>query len=241
MFNTTIVLFYTLALVVEIIGTISWFWSSVFFIPLAKMLLPFYTILWLTSVLHVSSNLSKLYLFQHGIDKKALLWIGIPSVLGVIAGAIWSKYIGVHLLSIILGIFLIAISSYELFAKHIILPKKPSRMIGWGTLAGVLAWLIGTGWAIRWLTLASFALSKDIFIATSAAIDLGVDFSRMIIYISQWYIQGNYRRYIPWLMILAFVGSFIGKKALHHISQKKFETIVLVTICIIGVITIIWA
>lgn len=238
MLNATAILFFWLALAVEIVGTISWFWSSVFFIPLAKLILPFYTILGLTSILHVSSNISKLYLFQNGIDKKAFIWIGIPSIIGVIAGAIGSKYVGVHVLSIVLGVFLVAISAYELFAKHIILPKKPAWMIWGGTIAGTLAGLIGTGWAIRGLTLASFALSKDVFIATSAAIDLGVDFSRMVIYIGQWYVQWNYRRYVPWLIIIAFVWSSLGKRALLHISQKKFETIVLVAICIIGIITI---
>lgn len=238
MLNTTMIVFFGLALIVEIIGTISWFGSSVFFIPLAKLVLPFYTVLGLTSILHVSSNLSKLYLFQNGIDKKAFLRIGIPSIIWVIAGAIGSKYIGIHILSIVLGIFLVVISAYQLFAKHIILPKKPSWMMGGGTLAGILAGLIGTGGAIRGLTLASFALSKDVFIATSAAIDLGVDFSRMVVYILQGYVQWQYWRYVPWLIIIAYVGSLLGKKVLFHVSQQKFETIVLITICVIGIITL---
>jgi hypothetical protein len=50
-----------------------------------------------------------------------------------------------------------------------------------GGVAGFLAGLIGTGGAVRGLALAAFNLEKGTFVATSAGIDSGVDFSRMII------------------------------------------------------------
>jgi uncharacterized membrane protein YfcA len=49
---------------------VSGFGSSILFVPLASMFLDFKLVLGITAVFHVFSNLSKIYLFQSGIDKK---------------------------------------------------------------------------------------------------------------------------------------------------------------------------
>jgi uncharacterized protein len=58
--------------------------------------------------------------------------------------------------------------------------------------AGLLAGHIGTGGAIRGLVLAAFNLEKGVFVATSAAIDSGVDLSRMIIYLRNNYLTADF-------------------------------------------------
>ena len=88
--------------------------------------------------------------------------------------------------------------------------------------AGLLAGLIGTGGAIRGLVLAAFDLEKGVFVATSAAIDSGVDLSRMIIYLRNNYLTADFYWYIPGLFLVAFAGSYTGKFVLNKIEQKKF-------------------
>ena len=56
-------LFFLIALLSEIVGTIGGFGSSVFFVPLAGLFFDFHTVLALTSILHVFSNAAKLVLF----------------------------------------------------------------------------------------------------------------------------------------------------------------------------------
>ena len=85
------IVFLLLALVAEIIGTIGGFGSSVFFVPLGNFYFDFYSVLGLTAIFHLSSNLSKIFLFKKGIDKKLLLNIGIPSVIFVVIGGFLSK------------------------------------------------------------------------------------------------------------------------------------------------------
>lgn len=60
--------FLVLTLVAEIIGTIGGFGSSVFFVPFANIFFDFHTVLGITAIFHLSSNLSKIYLFRKGLD-----------------------------------------------------------------------------------------------------------------------------------------------------------------------------
>ena len=62
------IVFLILALLAEIIGTVGGFGSSVFFVPLAAFYFDFQTVLGLTAVFHLSSNISKIGLFRKGID-----------------------------------------------------------------------------------------------------------------------------------------------------------------------------
>jgi len=159
------VLFLILALVAEVIGTIGGFGSSVFFVPLGNFYFDFYSVLGMTAIFHLSSNISKIFLFKKGLDKKLLLYIGVPSVLFVVIGGFLSKMVDSGALEIILGIFLVIFSLLFLIKSEIVvLPSKKNAMIG-GTLSGFSAGLLGTGGAIRGLTMAAFNLEKNAFIA----------------------------------------------------------------------------
>lgn len=103
-------LFLILALIAEIVGTIGGFGSSVFFVPIANFYFDFESVLGLTAIYHLSSNLSKIFLFKKGLDKQLLINIGVPSVLSVIIGGFLTKFLNSQYLEIILGVFLIALS-----------------------------------------------------------------------------------------------------------------------------------
>jgi uncharacterized membrane protein YfcA len=96
--------------------------------------------------------------------------------------------------------------------------------------SGFIAGIAGTGGAIRGITLAAFQLSKDVFIATSAVIDLGVDTSRAIVYVYNGYFEYEYLFLIPFLIAIGFGGSYVGKKILQRTSETAFRYLVLVVI-----------
>ena len=230
-----IILFLLLALISEVAGTIGGFGSSVIFVPLAGFFFDFHTVLLVTGILHVFSNTAKLILFRKGIDWKLVMLLGIPSIFFVIIGAILSKHIKSEYIEFGLGIFLITIAAFMLFFPKAKVTPTNFNAIAGGGIAGFLAGLIGTGGAIRGLSLAAFSLEKNIFIATSAAIDFGVDFSRTIIYWSNAALDKKLYIYIPILLVVAFVGSYIGKLALKKVSQESFKKIVLIFIILIGI------
>jgi uncharacterized membrane protein YfcA len=73
-------------------------------------------------------------------------------------------------------------------------------------------------------------------VATSAVIDLGVDASRAGIYIWNGYFQSEHIKLVPMLIVIAFVGSYIGKLILAKTSNEFFRYTVLLVI----VATSIW-
>ncbi|WP_259014517.1 sulfite exporter TauE/SafE family protein [Emticicia fluvialis] len=232
-------LFYFLTLLAEIIGTIGGFGSSVFFVPIANHFLSFHQVLGILSLLHIFSNLSKIVLFRKGFNKSIFLKIGIPSIIFVIIGAYFSKYVNTSIANLLLGLFL------SLFAGLLILkpdfafkPTLVNAVIGGGLSGGMAGWL-GTGGAVRGLALASFNVQKDTFLATSALIDFMVDLSRFGVYSFQGYLTRDMLWQAPALLVISFTGSWLGKRLLNHIPQEPFRKLSLWLILLIGVYSLI--
>jgi len=233
-----ITLFILLALLAEILGTLGGFGSSMFFVPIAGYFFDFHSVLGITALFHLSSNISKIVFFRKGFDKRLVLMIGIPSVVFVIAGAFLSKSVNSSLLQIILAIFLIALSLLFMIYKKIQLRPTTFNSITGGALSGIATGLIGTGGAIRGLTLAAFNLDKERFIATSAIIDLGIDLSRSVVYFSNGYMHRHDLYLVPILLVVGVVGTWIGKKLLSRFTEKQFRYIVLSLVLLTGSITL---
>lgn len=232
-------LFILLALLAEILGTVGGFGSSLFFVPIAGYFLDFQSVLGITAIFHVSSNLTKITFFRKGVDKQLLLYIGVPAVLFVILGAALSNYFRSDVLESFLAVFLIVLSLFFLIFRNF--EVKPTRInsIGGGALSGLMAGLLGTGGAIRGMVLAAYNLKIEVFIATSAIIDLGIDLSRSIVYTLNGYVHTHDLYLVPILLVVSIAGTYIGKLILARMSEKQFKTIVLVLVFITGVITLI--
>ena len=231
-------LFYALALISEVIGTISGFGSSILFVPIASLFFDFKVVLGITALFHVFSNISKIVLFRQGIDKNIAIKLGIPAVIFVIIGAILNKYISQKEIELLMSILLVLLSLFLLIYSDKTLSQTNSSLVGGGAVSGFLAGLIGTGGAIRGLTLMAFNLEKNIFIATSALIDLGVDSSRAFIYFLNGYIHQEFFFTIPFLLIISIAGTWIGKKIIHYIPQALFRYIVLIVIIATSVVQV---
>lgn len=231
--------FIILAIIAEILGTVGGFGSSVFFVPVANFFLDFQSVLGITALFHVSSNITKIAFFKKGLNKKLVLTLGIPAVVFVSVGAFLSKYVDPVILTYVLGGFLIALSLLFLIFKKLKVKDNSKNAIVGGTLSGLSAGLLGTGGAIRGITMAAFKMDKNTFIATSAVIDLGVDFSRTIVYYYNGYIHTHDLYLIPILILVGIIGTWIGKKILFRISQDQFRNFVLFLILGIGIASIV--
>jgi uncharacterized membrane protein YfcA len=230
--------FITSAFVAEILGTVGGFGSSLFFVPIAAYFLDFHSVLGITALFHVSSNLTKIALFRHGFDKNIILWVGIPAVVFVVIGAYLSQFANTDVLEKILGVFLIVISIFFFLNRNMkIEPSRRNSLLG-GVFSGLAAGLLGTGGAIRGLTLASYQLRIEVFIATSAIIDLAIDASRAVVYTSNGYVHKHDLYLIPLLLVVSILGTLIGKKILSKISEDKFKMIVLGMIFLTGIFSL---
>lgn len=223
-------LFILLALVSEIIGTVSGFGSSILFVPLASLYFDFKTVLGITAVFHVFSNLSKIVLFRKGINKEIVLRLGIPAVVFVIMGAWLTTFIPTRDMELFFNLALIGLAIYLLINFSKTIQQTNTNLYIGGGVSGFLAGLIGTGGAIRGITLSAFQLPKQVFVATSAIIDMGVDSSRAAVYISHGYFAKEFMILIPFLIAISLVGTYIGKLLLKQTSEKVFRYIVLIII-----------
>lgn len=232
----TLLLFFVLALVAEIVGTVGGFGSSLFFVPMASYFFDFQSVLGITALFHVLSNLTKIGYFRKGFDLKIIILMGIPAVVLVILGAYLSRLVQTQWLEMALALFLIGFSL--LFLAFPAIKIKPTGLnagLG-GAVSGFIAGLVGTGGAIRGMTLAAFNLSKDVFISTSAWIDLGIDLSRSVVYYSNGYMHANAFYIIPGLLVASIAGTGIGKWILEYVSDDQFRRLVLFLILIIGLL-----
>lgn len=233
-----LILFVVLTLIAEVLGTIGGFGSSVFFVPIAGYFFDFYSVLGITVVFHILSNLSKIVLFRDSVDRRVLLLIGIPSVILVIVGAFFSNHFDTQILKLLLAFFLITLSLFLLIRKKFQLKPTAFNAIFGGAASGFIAGLVGTGGALRGMTLAAFSLEKHVFIATSAMIDLFVDASRAFVYAGNGFIHLHDLYLIPFLLFAAMAGTWIGKKLLSKIPQIHFRTIVLTCILLVGLVSL---
>lgn len=205
------VAFAVLLLVAEILGTIGGFGSSMLVMPLAGWFMPFDQALGLTALFHVFSNGAKMLLFRKTVPWRLLLWMGIPAVIAVILGARLTIHLDEGLLSLALGVLLVAMSLGLLWKQEWRLrPTNGNALVG-GIISGFIAGLAGTGGAVRGITLAAFDLEKMVFVATSAWIDMGVDLSRTVVYASQGFITADVLLSLPVMAVASFAGSGAGK------------------------------
>ncbi len=230
--------FLALLLLAEVLGTIGGFGSSMLVMPLAGWFLPFDQALGLTALFHVFSNAAKMLLFRKGVDKRLLLWLGIPAVVGVLIGARLTVHLDERLMGLVLGTLLVAMGIGLLWKQQWKLRATNANALAGGVLSGFIAGVVGTGGAVRGITLAAFALEKSAFVSTSAWIDMGVDLSRTVVYTSQGFVTTPVLAYLPFMAVVSLLGSWLGKQLLERIPQERFRTIVLSLVVVMGFVTI---
>ena len=156
-------------------------------------------------------------------------------MIGVLIGARLTAFIPSEHMMLVLSAVLIILSLVFLFAPdHRVEATTLNASMG-GAASGFVAGLVGTGGAIRGLTLAAFDLPKEVFISTSAWIDMGVDLSRTVVYAQQGFIAQSTWAYLPWLAAISLLGSWAGRWLLARVPQERFRKLVLVLVIAVAV------
>lgn len=225
----------------EVLGTVGGFGSSTFFVPLASFFENVRVVLAVTAILHVFGNAVKLILFGRFIDRSLLVLFCGPAIVMTTLGAWLTDKIPSTEIGLALGVLLVLLSTVLLVAPHLRIPTSKVAVVSASALSGFLTGLVGTGGAIRGLALAGFHVEKNVFIATSAAIDLSGDLLRGAIYLQKGYLDRGHLFYIPFLLVVAYGGTKLGQRMLQRFSEKTFRTIVLVLILSIGILTVVKA
>jgi len=223
-----------LAFVSELLGTLSGFGSSTFFVPSAVFFESFKFVLALTAILHCFGNFFRIFLFRDHFDKKMFLLLVVPSVVFTGVGAVLVAYFPPENLEVFLGIVLMGVAALFMFVK-----TAPRRIPKWlaislSGVSGFATGFVGTGGAIRGIALAALQIEKNSFVMISSAVDIGGDFLRAGIYLANGYMDWRQWFYIPLLLLAAFAGAKAGQRLLSRIQQAQFETIVSIFVFLSG-------
>lgn len=210
----------------ELIGTLSGFGSSTFFVPLALLIENFEFVLVLTAILHCFGNTSRILIFRKHFDWKSFAALAIPAILFTGVGAVLTTQFSTDLMQKVLGVTLIIVS-IALFFERIVVNKLPRWVaLGLSVASGFFTGFVGTGGALRGLALTALQIPKNAFIMTSASVDVGGDLLRALIYVGNGYMDWRQWFYIPLLGVMAYLGSILGRRITDRLNQKQFDKIV---------------
>lgn len=228
-------LFLLTAFFAEVAGTLAGFGSSTIALPIALFFFDFQTALVLVAFLHIFGNIGRIGFFKHGLDRRLILFFGVPSVAASLAGALLISFIPQDVLKGLLGVFLLVYSGLSLWKDTLRIPASHVNAGIGGVLSGFLAGLIGTGGALRGAFLTAFDLKKEKYIATAAAIALAVDLTRIPVYLRQGFLPEAHYPAVAILFVIAMLGSWLGRLIVDRIPQALFRKIVLSALLFVGI------
>ena len=218
------------------VGTLTGFGTSTIMVPVMLSFYPVTQTLLFVGIIHWFGNIWKLLLFRKGFQWKLILSFGVPGIAATYLGASLVFDISTAVLSRILGSFLI-IYVISLFAKSSFKIKQ-SLLAGacGGALSGFCAGLFGMGGAIRGVFLTSFDLPKAVYIATTGAIALTIDTTRLTTYIVN---DARLPHLLLWGLLIfipaSFIGARIAKSVVDKIPQEHFRKVVAAFLLLMGI------
>lgn len=233
-----ILLFFVVAFISIIVGTVAGFGTSTIFLPMALFFLDFKTALVLVAITHISGNIGAVTFFRTGLNKKLIILFGLPSIILTVIGAYLVTFIPQLILEVLLGLFLLVFSIYSLLHPDFKVAATRSNTLVGGSLSGFLQGLLGIGGALRGAFLISYDLDKVKYVATISAIAVIIDAARIPVYFSNNLLDPQFYFYIPILIVIGVVSSYAGKRIVNITPQRIFKKLVLVAITLASLLLI---
>lgn len=216
-------------------GTLTGFGTSTIMVTVLVLFFPLPEVLLFVGLVHFFDDIWKLMLFREGIRWRTVLLFGLPGVVMSWVGALIVVRASDFFLPQLLGVFLVG---YFIFiALRPAFKFKPNALMvaAGGASSGFLAGILGVGGLLRALFLSAFDFPKAVYIATSGAIALMVDGTRLTTYL---YEGTELADVFLWGLIAfipaSFFGSALAKRVVNRIPQKKFRLVVGGALFIIG-------
>jgi len=231
-----ILLFFLVAFISAVIASVAGFGTATLTVPLLAMIVGLKAAIPLIACFHGFSGFWRFVQLRQKVNWRLMLLYGLPSVITAFLGARLFLSVSVELIGLGVGIFLILWSVYSIFSPGRTMPENPWILITGGCISGFTSGLIGLGGAIRGAFLVSTGISKEIYVATSAAIALITDISRVTTYVIQGSIEPQYYWYIPVFFVVGFAGSWVGvRQLLKRLPEEIVKRVVYVILILVSI------
>lgn len=234
------ILFLIIAFITTIISGMFGFGTAIILIPLASFFIEIKKAIAILTIYFMAVNISQIYLFWKNIDWKITGYILLGSVPAVIIGAYLMVIAPSEIIKRILGIIIILYVLNEIFQFF-----KKYKIKKWGIsfvsiFYGFFAGIIGTGSAIKAALLTHMGLTKERFIALIAITAIFLNIIKTLIYSKSFLISSLDIPFIISLIIVGFIGIYIGKLFVKKMSPKFFRYGILTLLFIMALKLIIW-
>lgn len=184
---------------------------------------------------HALATALRCWRLRGSIDWRLLRTFGVLSATGALLGALLYTRFSSSLLTMILGVLLIAtaIAGLTDWAQR----WHPDGQLAsaFGFASGLFGGLAGNQGGLRAAAMFAFGLAPAAFVATSTAAGLLVDAGRMPVYL--WRAGGSLADY-RWPIIVAsagvIIGTVLGERLLFGLSAARFRKIVSALIGALG-------
>jgi uncharacterized membrane protein YfcA len=187
------------------------------------------------SIPHVIGTALRFWLLRGHVDRRILIWFGITSAIGGLAGALLHAYASNRALAVVFGCLLlfVGVSEFTGFMSRV----RLGRTAAWvaGALSGMLGGLVGNQGGIRSAALLAFDTDKEAFVATATAVGLIVDGARMPVYLA----AERSGLFQMWPLILVSTlgvaaGTLLGTRLLRNVPERQFRRVVAVILLALG-------
>lgn len=234
----TTILFFAVAFISAAITSIAGFGAATLTTPLLALIIDIKQAIILIAFFHGFSSLFKAVQLRRSIDLPTVLWYGIPAVFTAIIGAYLLDIIAPGAIGLGIGIFLILFAVTSLLKVSWHLPHNRPVLVTGGLVTGFVTGLIGLGGAIRGAFLFSMQSKKETYIATSSTIALFIDIARTATYMVRDNLESRYYWFIPVLLAISFIGTWLGVKVLRWLPENIVKQAVLIVLLLVSVLFI---
>jgi len=228
--------FFVVAFVAAALASVAGFGTATMTVPFLAMIVGLKAAIPLIATFHGFSGLWRFIQLRRMVNWRLMFLYGVPSVITAYLGARLFLTVPVRAIGLGVGIFLILWAIYSLVTPGKKMPEKPYFLVIGGCISGFTAGLIGLGGAIRSAFLISTKIKKETFIATSSAIALITDISRITTYVVQGSIAPQHYWYIPVFFVVGFLGSWVGvRQVLKRLPELVVKRVVMVVLILVSI------
>ncbi len=239
--ETIMILLILSTFIASMFGTFTGFGISTVLIPIFMIFFPPPVTLLIVGMIHWFNNVWRISLFRKGMIYKLVLYFGVPGILLSYTGARLTVEIPHDVLTRAIGVVIILYVIFiHLKEDFEVEANKKNALLG-GSMYGFSSGISGIGGEIRSMFLLAYKLPKSVYIATTGAISLIIDSTRIITYVWGGARLETVLLYgAPFLVIATFVGAYIGKQIVDKVPKERFRQIVGIFLFLIAVKMIVW-
>jgi hypothetical protein len=188
------------------------------------------------SIPHAIGTSIRFWRFRREVDWAVVRSFGLTSAAGGLTGALLNTWATSRALELVFGSLLMLAGASQVtgYAKR----WQLRGTLAWlgGALSGFFGGLVGNQGGIRTAAMLGFEVSKRQFVATTTAVALLIDMTRVPVYLA----VETERLASMWpALVLAtigvIIGTIFGEKLLARVSEQRFRMVVGLLLLLLGV------